>query len=94
VLDIVDTCDDSSHFVSGENDWKSFRSLAVRDLFYDPIPLAGNGVKEPQGTHCLVELTPRRVEFIDHPELEVPDRGSPSRWPSARAAPIKGVRPL
>jgi hypothetical protein len=43
------------------------------DLPHDPIPLAGNGVKESQGAKRLVELAPRRVKLIDHPKLEVPD---------------------
>ena len=36
-----------------------------------PIPLAGDGIEELQGTYGLVELAPRRAQFVDHPKLEV-----------------------
>jgi len=71
VFDILDTCDQSSNFVSGENDRKCFRSWPEWDLLHNPITFVRIGVEESQSTHGLVELTPRGFQFINHPELEL-----------------------
>ena len=90
-LDSLDGSKKLAHFLTTQDDWKSFRIFGADDLFPRPILAEADTVEEMQGAADLVVQTPRRSApnemekvLARLPPIQLPRRAKPANLTDGR----------